>query len=350
MPHACLKMGSICSSVSIGLASAILALLPLQPAIANPDSSPLTSATVDRIQNLVTVELQQQPPQTARVDDVLVPDDRLHTGSTSLAQMVFNDASLVRVGQHSTFTFVPERRQFNLQEGVMMMVTPPGAGGAEIVTPTAIAGVQGSLLTVTARTRDDGKLTTLISTFTSPADIRNRDYELLAELAPRQTALVVDGEIVAIANFNACDTVSSSPILQGLAQDHDLGSESAAAAQTLEMERAILHDQVNCSSTPVRTVDRPDVEIFVPQPSDPQRPETITPEPPIAETPPIEPVEPPQRDIPVDIPERDIPVRDIPDPVIPDRDPPQQTPPTVTDPFRGTTRPNNSSNNTTGPR
>ena len=336
MLDAYLKMGE-CRAVSVGLVATALLVVPLTPANADANREPLTSATVDRIVNLVTVELRQQPPQTARVEDVLVQDDRLHTGSTSLAQMVFNDASLVRVGQNSTFAFVPEHRQFDLQEGVMMMVTPPGAGGAEIVTPTAIAGVQGSLLTVTARMRDDGKPTTLVSTFTSPAEIYNRDYELLAELDPRQMALVVDGEVVAIANFNACDTVSSSPILQGLAQHHDLSSESAAAAQTLEMERDILHDQVACNSTPIRTVERPDVDIFVPRPSEPERPDGIIPDPPIAENPPIdiEPVDRPEPNIPdVDIPERD----------------PSRTPPQVTDPFRGTSPNNNSTNNTTGPR
>ncbi|MGK7910540.1 MAG: FecR domain-containing protein [Synechococcus sp.] len=313
----------------MGLVGIALAILPPQSAIASPEPSPLTSATVDRIVNLVTVELQQTPPQTARVDDVLVPDDRLHTGSTSLAQMVFNDASLVRVGQNSSFIFSPESRKFNLQEGVMMMVTPPGAGGAEIVTPTAIAGVQGSLLTVTARTRDDGKPTTLISTFTSPAEIRNLDNELLAELAPRQMALVVDGDIVAIANFNACETVSSSPILQGLAKEHDLSSESAEAAQTLQMERDILHDQVTCNGAPVRTVERPEIDIYVPQPSppEPQQPTDVIPELPIAERPPIE----------VDV---DIPEPELPDVDIPDVNRPRSTP-TVTDPFRGRSPNNN---------
>ena len=301
-------------------------LLPGPAALANSEQpTPLTSATVDRVVNFVTVELQQQQPQTARVDDVLVPDDRLHTGQTSLAQMVFNDASLVRVGQNSTFTFIPEQRQFDLKEGVMMMVTPPGAGGAEIVTPTAIAGVQGSLLTVTARTRDDGKLTTLISTFTSPAEIRNREFELIGELEARQMALVVDGELAAIANFDACETVSSSPMLQGLAQSHDLSSESSTAAQTLRMERDILHSQITCDSPPIQSVERPEVDIFVPSPQpEPQQPDIFVPEPPVAERPPVEidpvPDLPVNERPPVEIDLRDSTSADIPrtEPQVPD--------------------------------
>lgn len=275
-PHAFVRWRALAAS-SIGLVAAIVGVfIPEQLAAEPALASPLSSATVDRVVNLVTVELLQQPPQPAAIHDVLVPEDLLHTGQTSLAQMLFNDDSLVRVGQNSTFTFAPETRQFQLDAGVMMMITPPGAGGAEVITPTAIAGVQGSLLTVTARLREDGKQTALISSFTSPAELFNRDRQVIGQLNPRQMALVVDGEVVAIANFNACATVSGSPILQGLAKNHDLSGESSRAAQTIHMEREILHNQVACTDS-LEIVDRPEIDIFVPTHSDNEQPEVEPP-------------------------------------------------------------------------
>ena len=237
----------------------------------------LTNATIDRLRNQVTVQLQQQPLQAANIDDVLIPDDLLYTGATSLAQMVFNDNTLIRVGQNSTFQFLPEARQIQLEEGVMMMVTPPGAGGAEIVTPTAIAGVQGSLLTVSTRERD-GKEQVLALTFTSPATISSPDGDEIATLDIGQVILLEDGVPIAISNFDRCNTLNTGQLYAGLAPGDDPTQEAdlAGAQDSLQMEQDILVQQGVCEQPEIAVLTEPrDLEIpefGEPIPDDPNPP------------------------------------------------------------------------------
>ncbi|WP_017324887.1 FecR domain-containing protein [Synechococcus sp. PCC 7336] len=235
-------------------------------------ANPLKEATVDRVVNSVMVELQQNPAKAAAVADVLIPDDLLYTGQTSLAQMIFDDASLVRVGQNSRFQFMPSERQFVLDKGVMVMITPPGAGGAEIVTPSAIAGVQGSLVMANSR-EVDGVASTLFLNFTSVAQLLDRDRNAIGTLQPGEVALVSDGQVLAIARFDRCSAVENGPLLTGLHLSHDnlLAAESPAARETLQMEREILMSQGACDRQQIAIFDEPPT-LEIPEFSRPDNP------------------------------------------------------------------------------
>ncbi|MEM9513163.1 MAG: hypothetical protein AAF978_10875 [Cyanobacteria bacterium P01_E01_bin.48] len=170
----------------------------------------LEQAEVDRIAPEtadVTLRPNQADPRAAAVGDILVPLDELSTGANSLVQLIFTSGqegdlgSLIRLGQNSLFRFVPEGREFVLDNGTVMLVTPPGAGGGRLVTPAAVAAVQGSLLVATAR-ENNGSDEARFLNFSSRVELRNPDTEAtIGALSPGQAARAIDGELFTIVVF-----------------------------------------------------------------------------------------------------------------------------------------------------
>ena len=125
-----------------------LSLLCAPVAIAQ--SGELTRAEVYRLQNIVELLRRNQSPRQARVQDTLAPRDAMQTGGRSLAELIFNEGSLARIGSNSVFRFVPGTRRYQLpgggtraetvlqlQQGVAMVTSPaggesaPGFGGGD---------------------------------------------------------------------------------------------------------------------------------------------------------------------------------------------------------------------------
>lgn len=133
----------------IGLICAPLVYAPrfgTQAALAqaNKQSGGLTQAEVYSLRNIVQLMLQNQPPRTASLQDTLAPRDAMQTGGRSLAELIFNEGSLARIGSNSVFRFVPGLRRyqlpdgslhsetvFQLQRGVALLVSPPEGTRAE---------------------------------------------------------------------------------------------------------------------------------------------------------------------------------------------------------------------------
>ncbi|WP_017324036.1 FecR domain-containing protein [Synechococcus sp. PCC 7336] len=223
---------------------------------------PLTEATVDRVVNAVTVELQRQPIRPAKVSDLLVPEDKLATAAQALAQMIFNDASLIRVGQNSLFQFVPAERQLQLNDGEMVVVTPVGAGGATVVTPSAVAAVQGSLIALKSEEQQGDNVLEAF-TFTSELQLYNREFQEIGRLQPGEFGLVRNGVLEEVRLFDRCSELASNPLLTGLhPEDLSIEQESEAAAATLRQERQIIEAQQICDPL-LETIDptQPEVPI-----------------------------------------------------------------------------------------
>ncbi|MEL7070683.1 MAG: hypothetical protein AAGN15_18765 [Cyanobacteria bacterium J06581_3] len=144
--------------------SSCLSLLCAPMAIAQ--SGELTRAEVYRLQNIVELLLRNQSPRQARVQDTLAPRDAMQTGSRSLAELIFNEGSLARIGSNSVFRFVPGTRRYQLpgggtraetvlqlQQGVAMVTSPAGGESA----PSFGGGTDGNdviLLSLTSSTPD----------------------------------------------------------------------------------------------------------------------------------------------------------------------------------------------------
>ena len=124
------------ASVILGIPSAALA------------QTSLTWAKIERLRNRVHLIPSDDSARLARVADVMGVDDALRTAASARAELRFNDGSLARVGEQATFRFTPDTRNFQLSNGTVLLLIPPGRGRTTIQTPNAVTGIQGSALFV----------------------------------------------------------------------------------------------------------------------------------------------------------------------------------------------------------
>ena len=117
------------------------------PAAAFAQTS-LTWAKVERLRNRVHLIPRNHGARLAKVADIMNIGDSLRTSSSSRAELRFNDGSLARVGEQATFRFTPNTRNFQLSNGTVLLLIPPGRGRTTIQTPNAVTGIQGSALFV----------------------------------------------------------------------------------------------------------------------------------------------------------------------------------------------------------
>jgi hypothetical protein len=127
--------------------SGLLTVYLITPVLATQDQ-PLTRAEVYKLIKVVELLLQNQTRRPAKAKDVIVPRDAVKTGVSSEAQLFFNDKSLIRVDQSSTFRFEPGIRRFQLpnrlalnemifklDNGTALILSPPGSVGTQVETP-----------------------------------------------------------------------------------------------------------------------------------------------------------------------------------------------------------------------
>lgn len=213
-------------------------------------AQPLSTATVDRLRNQVTLTPANAPARPAQRQDVLRPQDQLSTGPGSLAQLIFNDQSLMRLGQNSVFQFAADRREFILNQGVGMMITPRGAG-ARIVTPAAVAAVQGSLVltvvqpTTPGQTSPNDRVT--FFAFTSPIQLLDASEQPLGTIPVGSVGTLQNGEFLGAAPFDFIGVLNQVPILRGLTTPAE--DESPATVAILASEKEVI-DQVLPDLTP----------------------------------------------------------------------------------------------------
>ena len=200
-----LSVAALASGLAWGSASAIA-------------QEALSEATVDRLANEVSVQLQGSPARAAQLEDLLVERDLLTTGLDSRAQLIFNDESLVRIGQNSRFQFLTQDREIVLEEGVAAVATPSGAGGVQVRTPAVVAAVQGSFFLTVTRTVDDSTTDLFVNLYANPLVLLNLDGDIIATLPPGTIALVVDGELVAVGIIDPLLFLERSPLLADMCQ------------------------------------------------------------------------------------------------------------------------------------
>ncbi|MEM9484757.1 MAG: FecR domain-containing protein [Cyanobacteria bacterium P01_F01_bin.116] len=111
----------------------------------------LNWAKVEALRNRVHLIPNGRNARLARVADVMSIGDALRTASSARAELRFNDGSLARVGEQATFRFTPNTRNFQLSNGTVLLLIPPGRGRTTIQTPNAVTGIQGSALFVRVR-------------------------------------------------------------------------------------------------------------------------------------------------------------------------------------------------------
>ena len=94
----------------------------------------LTRGEVYKLINNVQLLLNNRSPRSARVSDVMVPQDALRTASRSKAELLFNEGSLARIGSNAVFRFIPGLRGFQLRNGTALIMSPPTTASTRIET------------------------------------------------------------------------------------------------------------------------------------------------------------------------------------------------------------------------
>lgn len=95
-----------------------------------------------------TVVDDEVSERRARVADVLRGNNFLATGRASRAELLFNDSSLVRIGQESLFSFDSGTRDFVLDRGLGLFRVPPGSRGTQIRTSSVTCAITGTIVLV----------------------------------------------------------------------------------------------------------------------------------------------------------------------------------------------------------
>ncbi|MCX6906733.1 MAG: FecR family protein [Verrucomicrobia bacterium] len=105
---------------------------------------PLGQATVTETNNDVRYQAANSTERPAKRKDVVRGADVLRTGQKSQAEIEFEDSTITRLGSNSHFTFDPEKREFDLREGVLLFDMRKGIGGGNIRTGGVTASIEGT--------------------------------------------------------------------------------------------------------------------------------------------------------------------------------------------------------------
>jgi hypothetical protein len=190
--------------------------------------TPLSSAVIRQLRNIVELIPDDQPRRPARVSDRLTAGDALSTARRSFAELRFNDGSLARLGEQVVFRFVPNTRTFRLSNGTLLLLVPPGQGRTRIQTPNATAGIRGSALFIRYI---PGTETTLIGALTdSGIEVANQDASQRYGLEAGQMAVIVEDRILRIYEFDLNTFYETSELTRGL----NLANADESASRSTE--------------------------------------------------------------------------------------------------------------------
>jgi hypothetical protein len=213
---------------------------------------PLTRADVESLANRVEVIPAGQSARPARLSDWLGVGDALRTAAAARAELRFNDGSLARIGERATFRFTPNTRNFQLSNGTVLFLIPPGRGRSTVETPSAITGIQGSAVVVrhipftenpatdshtksvrSEPTIDDesktdetpavlgqpGRTVVMVLTNNPAGPVEVTTANGTKEYLPAGYMAVVEGDTIQVMEFDLALFYQTSPLVEGLYLD-----------------------------------------------------------------------------------------------------------------------------------
>lgn len=211
---------------------------------AQPEIEPetLTWARIDFLRNRVQLVPRERRGRRANVDDFLGIGDSLRTARASLAELRFNDGSLARIGERATFRFTPNTRNFQLSNGTVLLLIPPGRGRSTIQTPNAVTGIQGSALFVRYIPETD---TTIVGALTDnpngPMVLFNRDGTEQQALRSNEIGVIQGNQITELYEFDGTLFWQSS----GLAEGFNYLDSSSTGSDALDGVRQEIRDAIS---------------------------------------------------------------------------------------------------------
>lgn len=204
------------TTLRIGIAIAV-GLSPLMVPVRADAQVGLSWARVEALRNQVQLLPQNGSARAARVSDTLQVGDALSTAASARAELRFNDGSLARVGERATFRFSPNTRNFQLSNGTVLLLIPPGRGRTTVQTPNTTTGIQGSGLFV----RYDAETeTTVVGALTENPNglmqVLNQDGTQQQALHAGEMAVIQGNQIVGLFRFDLNTFYQTSSLAEGL--------------------------------------------------------------------------------------------------------------------------------------
>ncbi len=197
----------------------------------------LSWARIDFLSNRVQLVPRAADARRASINDVLGIGDALRTARSSRAELRFNDGSLARIGERATFRFTPDTRNFQLNNGTVLLLIPPGRGRSTIQTPNAVTGIQGSALFVRYIPETD---TTIVGALTNNPDgpmvLFNRDGTEQQALRANEIGVIEGGQITQIYQFDGALFWQSSGLAEGFNYLTDSPSTGSDALDAVRQE------------------------------------------------------------------------------------------------------------------
>ncbi|MEO0540228.1 MAG: FecR domain-containing protein [Cyanobacteria bacterium P01_A01_bin.105] len=195
----------------LGLISLMLFQSPANAQVA------LTWARVQLLRNRVQLIPSGRGARPAEVANLMGIGDALRTAASSRAELRFNDGSLARIGERATFRFTPNTRNFQLSNGTVLLLVPPGRGRSTLQTPNTVTGIQGSALFVRY---SPATHTTVIGALTDnpagPMVAYNQDGSQQQPLASGQLVVITGNTITPPIQFDLRTFYETSGLVEGL--------------------------------------------------------------------------------------------------------------------------------------
>jgi FecR protein len=186
----------------------------------------LSWARIEFLRNRVQLIPSGGNVRNAQLADVMSIGDALRTASSARAELRFNDGSLARIGERATFRFTPNTRNFQLSNGTVLLLIPPGNGRTTIQTPNAVTGIQGSALFVRSIPETN---TTIVGALTNnpvgPMNVFNQDGSQAQPLYAGQMVVIQDNTITELYEFDLRTFYETSGLVEGLNLMSPLGDQ-----------------------------------------------------------------------------------------------------------------------------
>ena len=125
------------------LVSPILALLLVASVTRSWGAAEFKEADITTVKNMV-----EHDPGTgaapAKVNDKIKENSKVSTAAASMAELTFTDSSITRMGANTQFSFQSKERLVKLEQGTVLIHTPPGNGGATVDCGGVTGAVSGT--------------------------------------------------------------------------------------------------------------------------------------------------------------------------------------------------------------
>jgi hypothetical protein len=111
-------------------------------------AAPLTQAEVTQFKGNVTLSKAGGAPTPVTLNEKMTPSDSLRTGISSLAEVIFNDKTISRLGANTILAFSDQKREFDIQQGTALLQVPKGQGVSRIQVGAVTAAITGTTVFV----------------------------------------------------------------------------------------------------------------------------------------------------------------------------------------------------------